>query len=108
MPFATAWYESLVTAWIEEWRGSDIDTILRKSSYSRDRGKIRLGYRYVLLNLRYVEHLGFPFYSNLIWSGHYLILSLQLMSAACYTLHYRHTNMFTKIHFDDGKVSEGL
>ena len=30
------------------------------------------------------------------------------MSAACCTGHYRHTNMFITIHFDDGKVSEGL
>ena len=30
------------------------------------------------------------------------------MSAACCTGRYRHTNMFTKIHFDDGKVSEGF
>ena len=30
------------------------------------------------------------------------------MSAACCTGHYRHTNMFTIIYFDDGNVSEGF
>ena len=29
------------------------------------------------------------------------------MSAACCTGHYRYTNKFTIIHFDDGIVSEG-
>ena len=47
-------------------------------------------------------------FSNLFLPGNYLIESLQLMSAACCTGHYRHTNMFTIIHFDDGKVSEGF
>ena len=49
-----------------------------------------------------------PFYSNLFPSGHYLIQSLQLMSAACCTGRYTHTNKFTIIHFYDGNVSEGL
>ena len=32
----------------------------------------------------------------------------QLMSAACCAGHYRHTNKFIIIHFDDGNVSEGF
>ena len=52
--------------------------------------------------------LWFPLYVNLFPSGHYLIKSLQLMSAACCTGRYRQTNMFTIIHFVDGKVSEGF
>ena len=30
------------------------------------------------------------------------------MSAACCIGHYRHTNIFRIIHFDDGNVSEGF
>ena len=47
-------------------------------------------------------------FSNLFPSGHYLIKSLQLTSAACCTGRCRHTNKFTTIHFDDGNVSGGF
>ena len=47
-------------------------------------------------------------FSNLFPSGHYLISLLQLMSAASCTGRYRHTNIFTIIYFNDGKVSEGF
>ena len=43
--------------------------------------------------------LSVTIYSNLFPSDHYLIQSLQLMSAACCGLRYRHTNKFTIIYF---------
>ena len=45
------------------------------------------------------EILSVTIYSNLFLSGHYLIQSLQLMSAACCAGCYRHINKFTIIYF---------